>query len=293
MKVVIKFSVLFFLLFFGKPLPAQLLEVGIGLGKSVYWGDLNSPEFSTNISKNGGLAIQLSGRYNYRGIFGLKANAMLGNLSASDANSSLEWQKERNLSFKSKITEISFLGEYYFFGFNPTNEEMIFSPYATVGVAAFFFNPTTEYKGNVIELQPLGTEGQGIPGYSPKYKKNGPAVLFGAGGLVRFNSRFSVSFDIIGRRTFSDYIDDVGGNYVNYDDLLASNGELAAILSDRTPEYLGIPGPFNRNLGNNIRGGAIVDDYYFTAMVGFMFSLTDPDDLYVRKSKHKLSCPDF
>ena len=271
---------------------AQYIEVGFGLGKSVYWGDLNAPEFSKNISENGSLAIQLCGKYNYQGIFGIKLNTLFGKISGNDKFSSLQWQRERNLSFSSKLLEVSVMGELYLFNFTPGFGEQVFSPFITVGVAGFFYNPVTEFNGNVVELQPLGTEGQGMSGYGAKYNKYGFGVPFGAGGLFKFSDRFTMSFDIIGRRTFSDYIDDVSGTYVSYDELSAGNGVLAAQLSDRTPEYFGSGEPSQHRTGD-IRGGANVEDYYFTAMVTMFFSITDPDEVQVKRSRHNTNCPKF
>ena len=101
-----------------------------------------------------------------------------------------------------------------------------------------------------------------------------------------------ISFEVIARRTFTDYIDDISGTYVNYNELASINGEMAAILSDRTPEYLGINEPLNRSTGEK-RGGESVKDWFFTAMVSFGFNLTDYESLTTRKSRYKSNCPKF
>ncbi|MBK8700216.1 MAG: hypothetical protein IPN29_12075 [Saprospiraceae bacterium] len=273
-------------------LVGQGLQLGLGLGKSVYWGDLNAPEFSANLNNNGGLAIQVFGRYNYLGKAGLKFGALLGKIKGDDAFSSQQWQIERNLNFRSTLFELSLMGEYYIFGFDPFAGEQIFSPYITAGLAGFYFNPTTDYQGNTYELQPLGTEGQGSAAYGKKYSKYAVSVPFGAGAIIKAGQSFDVGFEVVARKAFTDYIDDISTNYINYNELLALNGELSAKLSDRTPEYFGNSEPLQRPTGLK-RGGSSVKDWYFTAMVNLVFNITDSDSLGKRKSMYKSSCPRF
>ncbi|MEO8734182.1 MAG: hypothetical protein ABI373_07615, partial [Flavobacteriales bacterium] len=55
--------------------------------------------------------------------------------------------------------------------------------YLFAGVGAFHFNPQAQYKGNWVDLRPLGTEGQGLPGGPVEYSLTGvciPMVLASA-----------------------------------------------------------------------------------------------------------------
>lgn len=280
------------IIFISLGVQAQGIQLGLGLGKSIYWGDLNAPEFSSNLSNNGGTAIQVYGKYNHRGRFGLKAGFLLGKLKGDDAQSSLDWQKERNLNFQSNLAELSISGEYYIFGYQPYGGEQVFSPYFTAGLAGFYFNPKTQFEGNTYELQPLGTEGQGAGGYGKKYSKYSVAIPFGAGAIIKAGRNFDIGFEINARTTLTDYIDDVSADYVNYYELMQMNGELAARLSDRTPEYLGQSEPMERQTGTQ-RGGANVKDWYFTAMVNLSFNISDSESLNRRKSQYKSYCPKF
>ncbi|MFM2392950.1 MAG: hypothetical protein RLZZ546_932 [Bacteroidota bacterium] len=286
----IKISFLLLLLY--GSLQAQGLQLGFGIGKSVYWGDLNSSEFSSNINNNGGLALQIFGKYNYKTRGAVKTSILFGKLAGSDAFQTAEDLRIRNLSFRSNIFEFSILGEYYFFGYDPFAAENVFSPYVSFGVAGFYFNPIADYQGNSFELQPLGTEGQGNPGYGAKYKKFNAGIPFGAGAVFRLNQSMDITFDIIARKTFTDYIDDLSGSYVNYNELAALNGPIAAALADRTNEYLGLSEPLIRETGFQ-RGGKLVKDWYFTAMFGFGFTLTDYSTINRRKSNYRPDCPKF
>lgn len=271
---------------------AQGAQLGLGVGRSVYWGDLNAPEFISNVKNNGGVAIQIYGKFNYSGRLGLKAGFLLGKLKGNDAFSSEEWQKRRNLNFNSSLTELSLTAEYYLVGYQPYRRQHFFSPYITGGISGFHFNPTTDFDGNTYELQPLGTEGQGAPNFEKKYNKFGLTLPFGAGAIVKAGKGFDIGFEVIARRTFTDYIDDVSSNYVNYYELMQLNGELAAKLSDRTPEFLGSQQPMERQTGSQ-RGGVKVKDWYFTAMVNLSFNISDSDLLWPTKSQYRSYCPKF
>ncbi len=270
---------------------AQYSEFGIGLGFSTYWGDLNGPSFGTNIRKNSGLALQLSARKMFNKHLGLRGSFSIGSIKGSDSNSSLDWQQLRNLSFKSSILELAAMGEFYIFGFDTEPGSSVFCPYLTVGIAGFRFDPKTIYRGNEIRLQPLGTEGQGMNGFGEKYSLYNLSIPFGAGAKFILTETLNIGLDVIVRRSFTDYIDDVSRSYVNYDDLNAGNGSLAANVANRMNEFLGQEEPVQLPTGDQ-RGGAKVKDYYIFSMVTINFMLTDSRGKK-RFGKSKVFCPTF
>ena len=268
---------------------SQYLEYGLGVGGSVYWGDMNAPDFGSNIS-NLNFAVQAVVKLNFSKYIAVRGNLLYGKLSGDDANSYLVWQKQRNLDFNSTLIELAILGEYHLFGYN-FGEENPVSPYLTAGLGAFYFNPTTKLNGVTYELQPLGTEGQGLPGYSSKYSRLSLAITFGAGAKFKVNDRINVSVDILARKTFTDYIDDLSTDYVAYEELAAGNGVIAANLGNRIGEYLGQDEPVSVQTGTQ-RGGSDVADYYFTGMVTITFKLNRNVNLF-GSHKHRTDCPKF
>lgn len=268
---------------------SQYLEYGLGVGGSVYWGDMNAPDFGSNIS-NLNFAVQAVVKLNFSKYIAVRGNLLYGKLSGDDANSYLVWQKQRNLDFNSTLIELAILGEYHLFGYN-FGEENPVSPYLTAGLGAFYFNPTTKLNGVTYELQPLGTEGQGLPGYSSKYSRLSLAIPFGAGAKFKVNDRINVSVDILARKTFTDYIDDLSTDYVAYEELAAGNGVIAANLGNRIGEYLGQDEPVSVQTGTQ-RGGSDVADYYFTGMVTITFKLNRNVNLF-GSHKHRTDCPKF
>ena len=268
---------------------SQYLEYGLGIGGSVYWGDLNAPDFGSNLS-NMNFAVQAMGKLNFSRYIAVRGNLLYGKLSGDDGKSYVEWQKQRNLDFSSTLIEFSVLGEIHVFGYN-FGEENPISPYITAGVGAFYFNPTTKLNGVTYELQPLGTEGQGMPGFGSKYSRLAIAIPFGAGAKFKVNDRVNFAVDIIARKTFTDYIDDVSTNYVAYDELAAGNGVIAADLGNRIGEYLGQDEPVSLATGQQ-RGGAGVTDYYITGMVTVTFKLNRNVNLF-GSHRHRTDCPKF
>lgn len=268
---------------------AQYLEYGLGIGGAVYWGDLNAPDFGSNLS-NMNLAVQATAKLNFSKYLAVKGNLLYGKLSGDDGKSFLEWQKQRNLDFKSTLIEFAVLGEFHVFGYN-FGEENPFSPYITAGLGAFYFNPTTQFNGTTYELQPLGTEGQGMPGFPSKYNRISLAIPFGAGVKFKVNDKINFSLDILARKTFTDYIDDVSTNYVAYEELAAGNGVIAANLGNRIGEYFGQDEPVNVATGSQ-RGGANVQDYYFTGMLTLTFKLNKNVQLF-GSHRHRTDCPKF
>lgn len=271
---------------------AQYSDVGLSLGFATYWGDLNATSFSTNLTKNSRLAIGVHYRYMFNHRIGLRAQLAYGKVRGNDANSDQSWQLQRNLSFKSSLTELAVMGEYYIFGFDTEPGSAMISPYITAGVASFWFDPKTIYKGSEIRLQPLGTEGQGMPGRPDRYSLQSFCIPFGAGAKITFTETFNMGIEVVLRRTFTDYIDDLSTIYINYDDLNAANGTLAANLSNRMNEYLGQTEPVQLPTGSQ-RGGDKVDDYYFMSMVSFNFMFTDWKGKRRLGKSNKVSCPTF
>lgn len=293
MKEVIKNIV--FSLFFILPTSTvigQYSDLGVGLGFSTYWGDLNNRSFMNNYIYNSGLAIQGSYRYMRGHKLGLRISGIYGSFRGADRRSDLESQKLRNLSFKSRLVELAVMGEYYPLGLNTTPGARFFAPYLTLGAGLFHFDPKTVYRGNEIRLQPLGTEGQGLPGYTEPYSLTQFAIPFGGGIKFILTETLNIGIEVVMRRTFTDYIDDVSTIYLNYDEHTEARGNsLPALVSNRMNEFLGQEEPVQVPTGTK-RGGSDVDDYYITTMFTLQFMITDHMGRK-RMGPNRVNCPTF
>lgn len=105
--------------------------------------------------------------------------------------------------------------------------------FLALGVSYFKFNPKANYNNQWVELKPLGTEGQGMPGYPEPYNLNSRALTFGFGNRFFLSSNISLTLEFLWRQTKTDYLDDASTNYVDYEALKQNNGLLAAELGNK------------------------------------------------------------
>ena len=107
------------------------------------------------------------------------------------------------------------------------------SPYFFYEIAYFRMNPVVKNEsGDNISLQELGTEGQGSSQNPNKqYKSQQISLPIGIGLKINLSKRFALNFEYGIRKTFTDYLDDVSGTYVNLDLLESENGQLSSELS--------------------------------------------------------------
>ncbi len=267
------------------------LEAGLAVGLSSYQGDLAPNSISGSLSQlhfSGGVF----GRYNINNYVAVKLGLNYAKISAEDAKASTDSQIERNLSFRSNIFEASFTGEFNILGYQPYNYERIFSPYIFAGVSYFRFDPQAFFDNEWVNLQPLGTEGQGLGGEFPEeYKLFQIAIPVGVGVKYALNDQWNIGLEVGLRKTFTDYIDDVSGLYGDQSLILAGNGELAAALNDRAGE---ISDEVIVREPTSQRGNAEKDDTYIIGAVFISYNFADNGLVGGRrKSKRKSGCPTF
>jgi hypothetical protein len=89
-------------------------------------------------------------------------------------------------------------------------------------------------------LQPLGTEGEGLPGGPKKYKRVSVSIPMAIGYRMGLGRKFTLGIEYNFRKTFTDYIDDCSGNYYDNAAILMARGPLAAHFAD--PSLGLIPG---------------------------------------------------
>lgn len=219
-------------------LAAQYFDMGVMGGVSRYYGDLTPSGGDVNLHPCFGGFI----RYNFDKRVAFKTSFYSATISGTDENQVDDILRARNLSFKASITEFGFMAEFNILPFVPNDPKKIFAPYFTTGATFFHYNPTTVYNGQTVELQPLGTEGQGLASYltKEKYSLVQAAIPLGGGLRYALNPRVSVAIEAVWRLTFTDFLDDVSGDYPDPSIMQAQATPLAFALSDRTVEYTGV-----------------------------------------------------
>jgi len=214
----------------------------------------------------------------YKEAIALRIEGSFGKVKAydsilKDVRTTTRGRYERNLSFSSKITEVSLIAEFYpkfiFINWNaredlPSN----FSPYLMAGVGYFSFNPQTELNGRTVDLQPLSTEGQGFAEYPNRkpYKLQQINIPVGLGLKFELSPMLNLRTEFLYRILSTDYLDDVSTKYINpqvfVNHLSGTMLNDALELSDRRNKASAAY-PVNPD-GGQIRGNPKNNDAYFT-----------------------------
>ncbi len=246
-------------------------EFGITLGAAHYFGDLNT-RAALNRPKP---ALGIFFRKQFGNYVGMRVSAHYAQLGYSDVYSKNTYQQKRNLSFNTNIWELAVQGDFNFFKFLPGNPDYLFTPYITLGVGVFSYDPYAFLNGKKEFLRPLGTEGQnkGYLGRKP-YNTMAFCIPIGAGVKYNISEKINISFEISHRLTTTDYLDDVSSTYAgatNFDLLPNGNLSTAGLLQDRSYEIdpsnlLGVQG--------RQRGWSKQKDQYIFAELGISFNLS-------------------
>ncbi len=239
-------------------------EFGIGVGAGHYFGDLNTRS-KFNRAK---MAASIFFRKNLGNYIAVRVGASFVQLGYSDKyNTHNTYMQTRNLSFNTRVWELSLQGDFNFFRFMPGEPEFSFTPYITLGAGIFSYDPYAYLQGRKVNLRPLGTEGQG----SNTYSSMAICIPFGGGVKYALSDRINIGFEVLHRFTNTDYLDDVSKTYPDAavfplnPDGSPSDGFL---LYDRSYEYgtpIGIKG--------RQRGNSKQKDQFVTAMFHISFNL--------------------
>lgn len=241
---------------------AQQHEVGILVGASNYFGDINT-NYGFRYTRPAGSVFY---RFNLSNYVSFRASGSYGRIGGSDEFVDKPFQQVRNLSFNSDIFESTLQAEFNFFKYEIENVHHFYSPYLATGITLFHFKPMATLDGENFELQNLGTEGQAAPDISgkEKYPLWNIAVPVSFGLKWWIANRFSFNAEVGYRITFTDYLDDVSNTFV--DDFIL--GDEAAELADRSDEVVIVP----IGLENKQRGFAQNKDHYFFGQVGLSWT---------------------
>jgi hypothetical protein len=184
------------------------LESGISGGYSYYNGDIvPGAPFVMPKTAYGALI-----RYNYGHRWSAKITYTHAKVAGDDAKT--QAVANRNLHFITIINDVSLTGEFNFMEYFTGSKKHKFTPYLTAGAGFFFYKPTSDWNGQVVDLRSIGTEGQIIhyDGRKP-YKKYNFAAIFGLGFKFSLSKRFGLSAEWRMHKTFTDYLDDVSTTY--------------------------------------------------------------------------------
>lgn len=251
---------LVFLFFLQSSAQAQYWEAGGFIGGSNYNGDLAQRVVLAETN----LSIGAFGKYNFTEYVSWRFGVNYAKVSGGDYN--FENYQNRNLSFFSHLWELDNRLEFNFVRFGTGVLAKRSSTFLFTGINLFYFNPKARYNGAIVQLHPLGTEGQMLDN-KKNYSRVNIALPIGLGYKYSLSPNWVIGVELGVRKTFTDHLDDVSGTYPNFELLQAKNGSTAVALSDRSGEINSRTRSANEG---DFRGDPAIKDWYYLA--GFTLS---------------------
>jgi hypothetical protein len=264
-----------------------VVEAGVNFGPSFFLGDLGGNRgVGTKFVKDLNLQLTKLMKGAFVAVypndwFGLRIAANYTYVEGNDAlitpeggDEQYRWQ--RDLDFKSDIWELYSVAEIYptMFQYNIDDDEKPkLRPYFFAGIGVFHFNPQgslTDQNGKTTwyYLRPLHTEGEGFPEYPGRKEYALTQVNIPMGGGLKYfvSDNVNIGLELLYRKTFTDYIDDVSTTYIDpnlFDKYLSP--QLAAIAKQIFDKAAGGSGSAeDRFLPGEQRGDPKNDDAYFS-----------------------------
>lgn len=283
------------------------LEAGITIGPSNFLGDLGG-------NKGKGTGFLKDNNFSQTRFFvgahltayqsallGFRLAANYGKIAGDDAiiKGAGGWEEARrfrNTDFRSRILEAMIVAEVYptvLFEWDVDDLYRKFRPYGVIGVGVFNFNPqgTDPASGGFVNLKNLNTEGQGFAEYPDRkpYKLTQLNIPMGIGLKYFTSETSSISFEVLHRKTFTDYIDDVSTTFIDpnlfdqYYGLGSERAQLARRMANKTDQSVGTAAGFGPG---DKRGTPTNNDAYYSFNFKLSFNLSRGNSDY-----RPLKCP--
>ena len=217
-------------------------------------------------------------------------------------------RKDRDQHFRSPLKEAYLAAKFYpttlLFDYDPESLTSRVRPYFIVGIGMFQFNPQGQYiasngTATWVDLKPLRTEGQGMPSHPNRqeYSLTEINIPYGFGLKYFLSQHASISFEVVNRKTFTDYIDDVSTTYINNNDFSTFFGAgttqalIAAQMANKNAFKNG--GIYKTSYGPGSKRGTSTNmDSYYSTVIKLNIRLRDKDEPRLLKGS-QFSCPKF
>lgn len=264
-------------------------SIGMNVGLSDLWGDVGTKSMIAHYTNSkyfdkvtfmGGMF----GRYTIHPCLAVRMQANYGALYATDKwnydgavkgvlqgeDSYQRYARAQNV--KDYIFEGTLLFELTPKRINPESHGAMKrrQPYIALGFSYFHFTAysTVGDGGTWVQIRDLHLEGQGWgAGYPKQYKSWQPAIPIAIGYRWDLGEHINFGIEYMYRKTFTDYLDGVSGQYVGADEyakhMTAKDAQTAAYVADKG-YYLNLE---PQNVKGNMRGNPGNKDSYST--IGF------------------------
>jgi hypothetical protein len=290
------------------------IEVGIGVGPLFFLGDLGGNYGTgTTFIKDVNLPLTRLVKGAYVNIYpaewiGFRLAVNHGRLEGYDSlikskGGPEQYRKNRNLQFESPMLEAYAAVEFYPTVFLEKYDGLAgkLRPYGIIGVGAFKFNPKGRYydmngASTLVDLKPLKLEGQGMAEY-PDRKEYGLMAMeipMGVGVKYFIRDNLYVGMEVLHRKTFTDYVDDVSTTYID-NNLFGQylTPQQAAVANQLYYRENFVPGSSQFRIPlDSQRGDPTENDSFFSTVFKMGWRLNDWNSPNGRASR-QLRCPSY
>ena len=245
----------------------KTIEVGPHGGVSYYMGDLNPTlPFAMADWQYGGVV-----RFNYNNRWTFRADYSYVTVKADDEI--IKWRPERDLNFRSKIHDLSFVAEFNFLEYYTGNPKRNVSPYIFGGISVFYYTTYTVISDSLIDLSDHQTEPAPTDAkwYDKAFGKTSPvgiSIPFGMGVKFALSRHMAATVEWRMQKTFTDYLDDVGTVYP------ARNKRPTVKIDGVTYDLSDPTGVFEEG---QQRGNSAFNDWFGMARVSLTWKFNLPD----------------
>lgn len=275
-----------------------LWDYGINIGASNYLGDIGGKEkarrdfvMDMKLAKTR-WNVGAFARYKWRPKVSLKLALDYLRIEGDDKLSSNLGRHYRNLNFRNDMFDLALTGEWFFYENNDLGNTYRyrngFRAYLFGGIGAYYSNPKGFYNGSWTKLRPLQTEGVA-------YKPFGVNIPLGVGFYFTLEKKHRIGFEMNWRTTFTDYLDDISGNYPTS----TPGNKATADLSNRSTELESSaatdnPGAYNFFVNPNgtarfdgqKRGDKTHKDSYVTTSLSYSYVIRGKSSFYRGRYGH-------
>jgi hypothetical protein len=167
-------------------------------------------------------------------------------------------------------------------------------PYGVIGIGMFKMNPKAkDIDGKWVALQPLRLEGQGMAEHPDRkeYKLMQMEIPMGIGAKYYVNESFYLGIEVLHRKTFTDYVDDVSTGYIDpalFNNYLSSFDAAKASRLYYRGTY--VSGTSSANIQGFQRGDPKENDAFFSTVLRFGWRLNSQGD---KNTRRQMRCPVF
>jgi len=189
-------------------IPANNIELGVGLGAYVYQGDLSPSDIGSFKTMKPGINLfesKIAGSH-----LSYRLNLVIAGLKGDESKySTPDYHRQRNFKFKTPLLELSALGVWDIRGNNYNRSKGVFSPYVFAGAGLSFLNIKRDWSNMNTEMFPAGSYVQN--GLNIDMQKDPPKIQpiipVGIGFRYEISDRYAITTESNARFVFTDYLD--------------------------------------------------------------------------------------